>query len=194
MIQAFPLWWPDGWPRAKHRKASPYKITTDAALEELLGDLRLMGARNVIVSSNVPLRRDGTMYRGDHAEARMPDPGVAVYWDNRRSEPKVIPCDCWYTVRENVRALGMAISYLRGLDRCGAGEILDRAFQGFSRLPAAPDCWKILGIERGTTEQVLTRRYHELARKLHPDQGGTDAQMAAVNQAYSDALREVRAS
>ena len=40
----------------------------------------------------------------------------------------------------------------------------------------------------------LLARYKELARKLHPDHGGSNAEMAKVNQAYSDALREVRAS
>lgn len=188
MISAFPLSWPDGWPRTKNRKSSPYKISTDAALEELLGDLRLMGARSVIVSSNVPLRRDGTMYRGDHSDSRMPDPGVAVYWDSRRGEPKVIPCDSWLTVRENLRALGMAISYLRGLERCGAGEILDRAFLGFARLPEAPDCWRVIGVERGASKAMVDARFRELAKEHHPDRGGDARRFAEITQAYHEAI------
>jgi hypothetical protein len=189
MIAAYPLSWPEGWPRAKHRKVSPYKVSTDSALESLLGDLRLMGARNVIVSSNVPLRRDGTMYRGDHSESAMPDPGVALYWDDRQGNPRVIACDVWRTVRENVRALGMAIEYLRGLERCGASSILERAFAGFARLPAAADCWSVLGFSGRVARHEVDARYRELARKHHPDRGGDHQQMARINAAYQEATR-----
>jgi hypothetical protein len=189
MIQAFPLCWPpDGWPRAKHRKPSPYKVSTDTALNGLMGDLRLMGARHVIVSSNVPLRRDGTMYRGDHSDSAMPDPGVAVYWDDRKGEPRVIACDVWRTVRENVRALGMAIEYLRGLERCGATSILERAFSGFARLPEAADCWSVLGVPRGAAVETVTRRFRELAQQHHPDRGGDAATMSRINAAYHEAI------
>lgn len=194
MIQAFPLTWPEGWPRAKQRKHSPYKVTTNNALTSLLGDLRLMRAHNVIVSSNVPLRRDGTMYRGDHSDARMPDPGVAVYWE-RKGEPKAIACDEWLTVRENLRALGMAIEYLRGLERCGASAILERAFQGFARLPApAGACWEVLGLWRGSSRQAIEDRYRALAREHHPDRGGDAQLMARINTARDEALREIGAA
>lgn len=186
MISAFPLTWPDGWPRAKALKPSPYKVTTDSALNALLGDLRLMGGRNAIVSSNVPLRRDGTMYRGDHSETAMPDPGVAVYWDDRQGHPRVIACDVWRTVRENVRAIGLTVEALRMIERAGASHLLERAFTGFARLPAAPDAWGLLGLERGAARESITERYRELARQHHPDRGGDPALMSRINAAYHE--------
>lgn len=200
-IEAFPLCWPEGWARSKYRASSPYKVTTDTALEELLASIRQLGGRDIIVSSNVPVRRDGTMYRGDHAEARMSDPGVAVYWTARGGKgeplPRVIPCDVWYTVRENVRALGMAIDYIRGLKRCGAGEIQDRAFSGFARLPEttgeAFDCWAVLGVPRGSPRQKLTERLRELTRTEHPDHGGSNERFARITRAYHEAFGAVSA-
>jgi hypothetical protein len=188
-INAFPLAWPEGWPRAKHRKSSPYKVSTDKALESVLGDLRLMRGRSIIVSSNVPLRRDGTMYRGDHSDSAMPDPGVAVYWDDRDGKPRVIACDVWRTVRENVRAIGLTLEALRMIDRAGASHLLERAFSGFARLPAPADCWGVLGLDRGASRESVTKRFRELALQHHPDRGGSTESMARINAAYQEAIR-----
>ena len=191
-IKAFPLCWPDGWPRERNRASSNYKISTDIALDELLGQLRLMGARDIVVSSNVPVRTDGTMYRGDHSDRRMADPGVAVYWSMRdpksgRLEPRVIPCDHWHTVRENVRGIGLAIECIRGLKRCGAGEIQDRAFAGFARLPQTTGprpWWVVLGVDRDGDARYIQGIYRSLAAEHHPDKGGDSARMAEINDAF----------
>lgn len=197
MISAFPLAWPEGWPRTKARRSSTYKVTTDAAINDLLAGLRLMQGREIIISSNVPLRRDGTMYRGDHSDQRLSDPGVAVYWTGRgrkgEAVPRVIPCDVWLTVRENVRALGLAVDYLRGLQRTGAGEILERAFVGFARLPETTggepfDCWSVLGVEPGASRQRLSERLRELSRTEHPDHGGSSERFSAITRAYHEAV------
>jgi hypothetical protein len=198
-IKAFPLCWPDGWARTQFRTGSSYKVTTDVALDELLASIRQLGGRDIIVSSNVPIRRDGAMYRGDHAEARMPDPGVAVYWTARgpkgEAVPRVIPCDHWYTVRENVRALGMAIDYIRGLKRCGAGEIQDRAFAGFARLSeTTSDAWSVLGVKRYASRQELTERLRELTRTEHPDHGGSTEGFSRLTSAYHAALEALEAT
>ena len=187
-IQAFPLAWPDGWPRAKHRKVSSYKISTDAALNDLVRELQLTRARGVVVSSNVPLRRDGTMYRGDHSEQAMPDPGVAVYWDDRDGKPRVIACDSWRTVRENVRAIGLTIEALRQIERTGASHLLERAYRGFARLPEATDCWLTLGIPKGSSREVVSAAFRELSRTLHPDRGGHPQRYAQITQAYHEAI------
>lgn len=192
-INAFPLCWPVGWARAKNRTSSNYKIKTDAAISELISEIKLMAGRDIIISSNVPTRSDGTMYRGDHSDKRIADPGVAVYWtsySSGKAEPRVIPCDAWHTVRENVRALGMAIGYIRGLKRCGAGEIQDRAFSGFARLPESTgdDPWSVLGVKRTATRQQLNARLRELTLTEHPDHGGSTERFARLSRAYHEAL------
>jgi hypothetical protein len=201
VISAFPLAWPDGYARAKHRKDSPYKVSTEVALTDLLDELRLMGAKHVIVSSNVPLRRDGTMYRGDHSESAMPDPGVAVYWDTKDGRPLVAPFDGWRTVRENVRAVGLTIAAFRAIERAGAIQLLERAYTGFARLPAPADCWKTLGLDGAALRQALPElsraavnaAHRNLARHNHPDHGGSTDQMSAINTARDEALRQIGA-
>lgn len=187
MINAHPLAWPEGWPRTtKTRGSSNYKVSADTAINELMADLRLMRARNVVLSSNVAIRRDGTPYR-EQAEDVLKDPGVAVYWDNKDGEPMTLACDIWRTPRENIRALGLTVSGLRLIERAGASHLLKRAQSGFARLPAAPSCWEVLGLTPPVSRDLIEARYRVLARKHHPDHGGDSAMMARINAAYREA-------
>lgn len=167
------------------------------ARDELLHGLFLLGGREVIVSSNVPLRRDGYP-AASYSEPR--DPGVAVYWTTRKGEPRVMACDHWRLVHHNVRAIGLAIEALRALERSGASQILDRAFAGFAALPAqaGPDGtppWRdILGLpDAAVTRAQIETAYRERLRTEHPDVGGTHESMVALNRARAQAYAEVRA-
>lgn len=187
MIEAYPLTWPDGWPRRNRwqRNSSKYEVTFIRARDELMRELSAGRAKHVVISSNVPLRRDGIPL----ANMREPeDPGVAVYWDDKHSKPRVIACDVWRTVRENLRAVGLAYASLRQIERTGASELLERAFAGFARLPAAQSCWDILGVQPGASRDAINERYRELARVHHPDRGGSNETMARINAAYREAL------
>jgi hypothetical protein len=189
-IEAYPLAWPDGWPRRQpgSRKTSDYKVTFLRARDELARELKAGRCRDVVISTNVPLRRDG-LPLANMSEPK--DPGVAVYWTGTdkhgKPAPRVIACDVWRTVRENLRAVGLAYASLRQIERTGASELLERAFSGFARLPAAPDCWQVLGLPPGCPRTTITDRYRDLARAHHPDRGGDPALMAAINAAYQQA-------
>ena len=86
---------------------------TDAT-SRLIHECRLLGAANVIVSTNVAVRRDGLPY----ARQRTPeDPGAAVYF-KLESVPEglVLACDRWLRVEDNVAAVAAHIGALRGID------------------------------------------------------------------------------
>jgi len=194
-VDAYPLTWPIGWKRtdAHRRKNSPYKVSFARARDEVLHSLGLMGVRdyNVIISSNVPLRRDGVPL----ANMREPDdPGVAVYWSDHKQERRVIACDKWRTVRENVRAVGLALEAMRMLERTGSSEILNRAFTGFAALPASTEAqedWRgVLKLNNVfVTADDVEERYRALAKEAHPDKGGDHDAMVRLNRAREDALK-----
>lgn len=191
--EGYPLQWPVGWPRreAYKRNSSPYQVEFAKARDELLRELRLAGARHIVISSNVPLRRDGLPLAGT---AEPKDPGVAVYFTNRKGAASCIPNDAWRTVRENVRGIGYAVTALRMLERCGSGEVIDRAYAGYALLPetaGASGHWSILGIDPGAPPEAIKRRYRELATEHHPDRGGDPAAFTLVTKAYAAALAEV---
>jgi hypothetical protein len=107
-IQAYPLQWPEGWPRTKVRRAASFDTRFIDARDGLLNEVRLMGGRQPVISSNVPLRMDG-LPRANFT--RDPDPGVAVYFA-LQSEPRVFACDRWTHVEDNLQAIRKTIEAL----------------------------------------------------------------------------------
>jgi len=207
-IEAFPLQWPAGWARtpAHKRQRSKYRITLADARDEALTHVRLLGGRAVIISSNVPVRRDGLMY----ANSPEPqDPGVAIYWTDRQNKQRVIACDAWRTLRENVRAVALTLEALRQLERTQCTQILERAYQGFAALPADTSVrpkrawWDVLGLSLtrfrrngpnapdGILRDDIEAAYRQLTKERHPDAGGSNEQMAELNQARAEALKEL---
>ncbi|WP_026736194.1 hypothetical protein [Fischerella sp. PCC 9605] len=76
---AYPLKWPVSTPHTpeSRRSEARFEVNFTVARDQLLNELRLLGAKNAIISSNVQLRQDGLPY----ANFREPkDPGVAVYF------------------------------------------------------------------------------------------------------------------
>lgn len=212
-IDSYPCYWPDGWERtaAHKRTSSRYSIDFARARDNVVHQCKLLGAREVVISSNVPLRRDGLPLAG---QSEPKDPSVAVYWvepgawnieQQRTIHPRrVIACDAWRKVRENMRAVGLAIEAMRQLKRCGATQVVERAFMGFNALPAQAGAtsngqrpWReVLALDGlvgpdYVMKAAIEASFKTLAAKRHPDAGGTHEAMAELNTARNEALREV---
>src|SRR3546814_10988664 len=114
--EAFPLAWPFGWPRVARRKSAPFGMTMAAARDHLMNELRLMGARYPVLSTNAELRRDGLPY----AIKREPDdPGFADHFE-WHGKTMTFACDRRDTVRDTVRAVGKTIAAISGKKGWGA--------------------------------------------------------------------------
>lgn len=193
MIEAFPCYWPEGQPRVPdyRRRSSQFSAGFAQARDELLLELKRMGARDVVISTNVRLRSDGIPYANENEPK---DPAVAVYfWHGKRQ--LVIACDSYQKVRWNMRACGKTVEALRAIGRHGATELLERAFTGFAALPAkAGEPWReVLGVSPSANYDQAKAAYRELAQRHHPDRpGGNAEQMALVNRAWASAEAEFR--
>ena len=192
MYEAFPLQWPTGYNRTAKRVSSSFKMTPDKARVLLIKEIvALSGDKNPIISSNVPLRKDGQMY-ADMASDQIKDPGVAVYFVFNGVQIS-IACDAWLTPSENIRALGLTVEAMRGMDRWKCSDVLNRSFTGFTALPHAStivkDTWTILGLKvQPNTKDEVVAAYKEQAKKLHPDAGGTHHEFVELQEAYNKAL------
>ncbi|MGE3583051.1 MAG: J domain-containing protein [Hyphomonadaceae bacterium] len=204
MTTAYPLTWPDGWPRAHGRKRWPSqaKLSFAKARDTLLNELRLMGARSVVLSTNYEL---GTRTNLPKSSSRTPDDkGAAIYFTWKKKQ-YAMACDTYASIEGNMRSLAHAIGHMRGLERHGGGVMVERAFSGFQALPP-PDgrpapaqsatepkqtCWEILGVPKGASAGDVELAWRRRAMVAHPDRGGSNDEMAELNRARDEALRHI---
>jgi len=212
----YPLSWPTGWKRTAsgQRKLSRFstssygtyssggsyrrsrELTVADARKRLDLELERLGARDVILSTNVEL----TTYGEPRSGGRPPDdPGVAVYF-KLHGKDRVLACDTWTTVAGNIAGIAAHIECIRGIDRYGVGT-LDQAFAGYDALPPPgannrPPWRKVLEIaeDAQATSDAVQAAYRAKARVFHPDvPGGSHEAMAMLNEARDAALRELAA-
>lgn len=188
--EAYPLYWPMGRPRTARRSKSSFKPPSFGRVrDELINELHLMQARKVILSTNIPLRRDGLPYA---SQGRIDDPGVAVYFQYKNREV-CFACDRWVSVEENMQAIRHTINALRGIARWGTGDMVDAAFRGFEALPAPKTEWRhVLELPATAKLADAEEAYKVLALKYHPDRGGSEEIMANLNAAIAQARQEQR--
>jgi hypothetical protein len=168
-------------------------MTESKIRKDLLDSIRRLGGVLPIISSNVEVRLDGLPY----ANRRLPaDGGMAVYWV-RDGKQEVMACDRWKRPWENMRAIYHAIEGLRAMERAGATQIMERAFQAFQLPETTSKSWRsILGVEPGLTPSVsyIRRVARERMVDLHPDKpkGSLEA-FKDVEAALREALEELGA-
>lgn len=190
LIEAFPLQWPAGFERSERKKTSQFNCTLAEARDGVLHQIRLLRGTNVVISSSIPLKKDGQMQGtarpvdGDH--------GVAVYftWKN---DQYVLACDTYQWIWENLRGIEHTIDSIRRIERHGASDILKRAFSGFKQIGAgevaSEPWWEVLQLSQNAHIEIITGVYKTLAKKYHPDNLATgDSDMfKKVNEAYEKA-------
>lgn len=205
MTVAYPLEWPEGWPRTPEvdrRLNSPFTgMTFERAQQRLVYEVKMMGGHSLVVSSWLAVRRDGMAY-ADQARRQIPDPGIAVYF-TKGNRQMVMARDAYRTPMDNLRSIGLAVEHLRALERHGGSTMMDRAFEGFAALPPPADMvkerpWReVLGMGEmtGPNDLMLTLAegiYRKKAKNSHPDTAGGDHDaMAELTRAIEEARREL---
>jgi hypothetical protein len=184
MIEAYPLTWPGGRPRAARNELALFKTALGAAIRNVQREVNRLGGRDLVISTNLPLRRDGApSLRAGY----VGDIGVAVYFV-LKTKPMCFACDSWNKVEDNMQAIAKTIEALRGIERWGSGQMVEQAFTGFIALPAPEQPWQVLGLDTSTPiPDQVEAAYRRLASEHHPDRGGDTHRMARINAAR-DAL------
>lgn len=195
---AYPLQWPAGRERRPYhkRERSNFDTAMSKARDEMFNEVRLLGGRSMVLSTNVPLRQDGKPYA---SYPRIDDPAVAVYF-SYKDRQMCFACDRWDKVEDNIQAVRKTIEALRGIARWGTGDMLQAAFTGFAALPPPivagikrpwRDVLEFFDSPRAITVDDVQARWRRLAGQHHPDRGGDNEKMAELNQARDDALKEL---
>lgn len=211
MVERFPLAWPQGRPRRppssrkdgrfntkrqeKYAHSDGYftrssDLTIAQALSRLQAELDRIGAKYVVLSSNLETRLDGIPRSGQ----RPPDdPGVAVYFQ-LSGKPHCLPCDTYTKVEANIAAIAAHIEAGRAQERHGVASIAE-IFSGFAALPAPNSIdWRSIFAKSAAwkpTRDELNRVFRERAEVHHPDRGGSTIQMAELSAARDAAMKEL---
>jgi hypothetical protein len=80
-----------------------------------------------------------------------------------------------------------------GWRQAGEGDANARGRDGRARSSGGPmtenEAYEVLGLQKGAARDDITRAHRTLMKKLHPDQGGTTALAARVNEAKEILMR-----
>lgn len=193
MAEAYPLYWPEGWKRSSYRQRSKFKTGFGAARNLVFAELARMGATKIILSTSIPLRNDGLPRANMRPDGG--DTGVAVYFQ-RKNKPMVFACDKYDRSEDNIYAIAKTIDAMRGIERWGASDMMERAFSGFKALAAdlGREWWDVLEVNRQCSREVIEANFRRLLRDRHPDAGGSHEAMTELNIARDKALAEVKSA
>ncbi len=187
MTESYPLHWPNHRPRTPvdRRINSPFGISFSRAVQKVIEEIRRLNGKDVIISSNVPLRRDGLPMANRNSPA---DVGIAVYF-NYKGKQFCFANDKYSSLEGNINGICKTIEALRGISRWGTGDMMEAAFTGFQALPAPrAETWQEV-LNAKTLIEAETN-YRRMARENHPDLGGSADFMARLNNAIDAARKE----
>lgn len=167
------------------------RLSVSDATHRVLDSLERMGLDedDVVISTNLELRLDGWPRSG---QREPDDPGAAVYWRSGKAT-RCMAIDQYIRVADNLAAIASTLEAMRAIERHGGAAILDRAFTGFTALPAPAQWWHVLGFDTtaGLSLDQVEHRYRELAMQRHPDRGGSADQMAELTWAREQAREQL---
>jgi len=193
MTEAYPIQWPIGRGRTpqSEKRHGQFKVDPSKIRRDLLKELSLMGVTSYVINSNSRLKADGMPYANQYIE----DTGVVLYF-TRKGQEIAIACDKYYQVNDNLRAIGLSLGAIRGMERWGTEEMVDRAFTGFAALPPSiitppPDrekrpWWVVLGVDRDADAPTVKQGYRRAQATAHPDAGGSSLDFQEVQAAYDE--------
>lgn len=202
--QRYPLSWPARWQRTENRRSARFFSATQSsdgriykggnvsvaqAIDRIEKQLDLLGASAPILSTNIALGLRGLPV-SSRGEPR--DPGAACYFQIN-AKPRVLACDTWDRVADNIAAIAAYIDAMRRIERYGVGN-LEQAFAGYDALPPPsvdnrPPWRGMLGFppHASVTADDVKVAYRAHARQAANDQGA----LLQLNLARDAALREL---
>lgn len=207
-ITKSPLYWPNNVPRTAPGKRGEPQFqhrSISGASSFIIAEINRLNKRrwdwsdeNIILSTNLRLKKDGAPYSEQNQPA---DTGVAVYfklrfWRNGKefTRPCVLTCDKWRHIEDNLWAIGKDIEAQRARERWGS-TTTEQAFQGYLAIPekcGGDSWWVTLGIKPDANLATVKSAYLHKAKTVHPDKGGSQDGWVTIQEAYNQAMAQFR--
>ena len=187
---SYPLLWPAGFKSTAdwQRKAGPFKVAGKQVLHDLMRELELLGAKDVKINSDRPVNRDGNL---SMAKRSYVSPACVIYF-KRKGREVVLACDQYADFTDNMRAISKTIEAMRGIERWGSSDMLDRAFTGFAALPSPEQWWQVLGVSSNASAAAINEAYRQKSKEANQDPLNAQALQQRLNVARDQGLSEER--
>lgn len=187
------------------RRRAPFKVDRETALADVSYELEHLGATSFVLEIDISaywVNADGTLRKGARAEG----PRIVISAETDKG-PMRMACDTYDQGTGNIRAIGLTLTALRAVTRYGAATKGEQ-YTGWLAIPASTTLttrteaawvtlWREATGEEGTmpkenrTIEMMKEYYREAVKCAHPDVGGTDDRMAAVNRARETILLDL---
>lgn len=102
-----------------------------------------------------------------------------------------LPMADYETATMNLKVLALCIRDMRMIERRGVSETLQSAYLQLAAPERERDPFEVLGLRPGASADEIEAMYRVKAKTAHPDAGGSDDAMAALNRAREVALGTV---
>lgn len=199
-FRPLPVWPYEATPSHQRRSGYTFKAPWSDTLRLIDYEVDRLRGHSVIIAagfSERDIRLDGL----PRSDAREPShPGVEISFDTTRHGRLVYHTDTCARWQHNVRSIGLGLEALRKVDLYGITQT-GQQYAGWRELPAGAgrgvviagmdEAWEILTIAADVDGAYdhndisqLREVYRAAAKRVHPDQGGTDEAFLRVRAAY----------
>lgn len=188
------------WPGVKRpryeRKQSLFSGAWSSTLDLLDRELFHLNAKDVLVQGYF-LRDDIRLDGWPRSGASPSEPGIIVSFTTPNGE-LAFPCDTYTKWQDNLRAIALALTALRAVERYGVTRQQEQ-YKGWAKLPPAPDkmsaadALTFLALQAGlsvVTAETFTQAYRSAAKHLHPDNGRGNIHLFHLLQQAKEVLEE----
>lgn len=93
---------------------------------------------------------------------------------------------------DNLRVLLLAIQSIRLNEKRGIGKVLENAYLQLAGPTQEKTPWEVLQVFPGSPPSVCEPMYRERVKQLHPDKGGSEAEMKELNRAIEQIRKELK--
>lgn len=87
---------------------------------------------------------------------------------------------------DNLRVLYLAVESMRLNEKRGISDVLESAYLQLAAPPQAIDPYELLEIRPGASLEVAEAAYKAKVRRVHPDAGGSEERLKALNRAIEE--------
>lgn len=160
-----------------------YSLRTDKSWAETERDLRECFRKwgvlqYEILSSSRGVQASRQHQTRDEAEVAInfahPGSGVTMPVTSRSQDRAV----------DNFRVCYLALDAIRLNEARGIADVIREAYLALPAPKTERDPWEVLELRPGASAEMIESAYRTLAKKRHPDSGGSDEAFTELNAAY----------